>query len=173
MLYICNIKPPKHGQDGKAATPISPHHDRSKGGERSEGEDLTTPPGARRRSAPTRQAFGKPPAQAGIRPAPRPEHGRFPGQAALKKAAWGRTGECVPPQRCPRSITRAPPLERDVRNPGKKRTLTSLVKTKRRARLLSNHARMPENISSVNPGSAYPSQDYGNVSCAPHTPVWR
>jgi len=68
-----------------AATPISPHHDRSKGGERSEGEDLTTPPGARRRKRPTAAGLWQAPAQAGIRPEPRPEHGRFPGQAALRK----------------------------------------------------------------------------------------
>ncbi len=68
-----------------AATPISPHHDRSKGGEKSEGEDLTTPPGARRRKRPDAAGLWQAPAQAGIRPAPRPEHGRFPGQAALRK----------------------------------------------------------------------------------------
>ena len=68
-----------------AATPISPHHDRSKGGERSEGEDLTTPPGARRRKRPDAEGLWQATAQAGIRPAPRPEHGRFPGRAALRK----------------------------------------------------------------------------------------
>ncbi len=35
-----------------AATPISPHHDRCRGGEKSEGEDLTTPPGTHRRTRP-------------------------------------------------------------------------------------------------------------------------
>jgi len=68
-----------------AATPISPHHDRSRGGEKSEGEDLTTPPGARRRKRPTASGLWQAPAQAGRWPEPRPEHGRFPGQAALRK----------------------------------------------------------------------------------------
>lgn len=68
-----------------AATPISPHHDRSKGGEKSEGEDLTTPPGARRRKRPDAAGLWQAPAQAGRWPEPRPEHGRFPGQAALRK----------------------------------------------------------------------------------------
>ncbi len=68
-----------------AATPISPHHDRCKGGEISEGEDLTNPPGARRRKRPDAAGLWQAPAQAGRWPAPRPEHGRFPGQAALRK----------------------------------------------------------------------------------------
>ncbi len=53
-----------------AAIPISPHHDRSRGGEKSEGEDLTTPPGARRRKRPDAAGLWQAPAQAGIRPAP-------------------------------------------------------------------------------------------------------
>ncbi len=108
-----------------AATPISPHHDRSKGGERSEGEDLTTPPGARRRKRPTAAGLWQAPAQAGIRPEPRPEHGRFPGQAALRKPP-GTHRRTRPAPKMHRSITRTSPLERDVTNPGKKRTLTSL-----------------------------------------------
>ncbi len=108
-----------------AATPISPHHDRSKGGERSEGEDLTTPPGARRRKRPDAAGLWQAPAQAGRRPEPRPEHGRFPGQAALRKPP-GTHRRTRPAPKMHRSITRTSPLERDGTNPGKKRTLTSL-----------------------------------------------
>ena len=91
-----------------AATPISPHHDRSKGGERSEGEDLTTPPGARRRKRPTAAGLWQAPAQAGIRPEPRPEHGRFPGQAALRKPPGTHRRTCPAPKMPPEHHPHAP-----------------------------------------------------------------
>ena len=83
-----------------AATPISPHHDRSKGGERSEGEDLTTPPGARRRKRPDAAGLWQAPAQAGIWPAPagaRP----FPGTGSLKKAAGDAQANASRPKDAP------------------------------------------------------------------------
>ncbi len=156
-----------------AATPISPHHDRSKGGERSEGEDLTTPPGARRRKRPTAAGLWQAPAQAGRWPAPRPEHGRFPGQAALRKPPGThrrmRPAPKMPPEHHPRA-----PFGKGRQKSRQKENIDIVGKDKKDAPgFIQSHARMPETISSVNPGSAYPSQDYGNVSCAPHTPVWR
>ncbi len=172
MLYICNIKPPKHGQDGSGNTNKSAP--RPKQGRREiRREDLTTPPGARRRKRPDAAGLWQAPAQAGIRPAPRPEHGRFPGQAALRKPPGThrrmRPAPKMPPEHHPRA-----PFGKGRQKSRQKENIDIVGKDKKDAPgFIQSHARMPETISSVNPGSAYPSQDYGNVSCAPHTPVWR
>ncbi len=109
-----------------AATPISPHHDRSRGGEKSEGEE----------SAPQRRAFGKPPHKPVYGPRP-PGARPIPGTGSLKKAAWDAQANASRPKDAPGASparplwkgtsARTPPLERAVRNPGKKSTLTSLV----------------------------------------------
>ncbi len=129
MLYICNIKPPKHGQDGSGNTNKSAPRPEQGRREIRRGGPYN----------PSRGAPAKAPRRGGPLASPRtsrytararPEHGRFPGQAALRKPP-GTHRRTRPAPKMHRSITRTPPLERDVRNPGKKRTLTSLVKTKK------------------------------------------
>ena len=127
MLYICNIKPPGHGQDGSGDTnksaprPVQGRREIRRGG------PYKTLPGRAGESAPQRQAFGKPRTSRYTARA-RPEHGRFPGQAALRKPPGThrrtRPAPKMPPEHHPHA-----PLERDVRNPGKKSTLTSLEKS--------------------------------------------
>ena len=84
MLYICNIKPPGHGQDGSGDTnksaprPVQGRREIRRGGP----------------YKPSRGAPAKAPRRGGPLASPRtsrytararPEHGRFPGQAALRK----------------------------------------------------------------------------------------
>ena len=106
MLYICNIKPPDTAKMA-AATPISPHHDRSRGGERSEGEDLTTPPGARRRKRPDAAGLWQAPAQAGRWPAPA-RSAAVSGTGSLKKAAWDAQANASRPKDAPEHHPHAP-----------------------------------------------------------------
>ena len=84
MLYICNIKPPKHGQDGSGNTNKSAPRPKQGRREIRRGGPYKPSRGAPAK-APHRAGLWQAPAQAGIRPAPRQEHGRFPGQAALRK----------------------------------------------------------------------------------------
>ena len=90
-----------------AATPISPHHDRCKGGEKSEGEDLTTLPGRAGESAPTRRAFGKPPHKPVDGPRP-PGARPFPGTGSLKKAARDAQANASRPKDAPEHHPHAP-----------------------------------------------------------------
>ena len=83
-----------------AATPISPHHDRSKGGEKSEGEDLTTPPGRAGESARRGGPFGKPPHKPVYGPRP-PGARPFPGTGSLKKAAGDAQANASRPKDAP------------------------------------------------------------------------
>ncbi len=124
MLYICNIKPPKHGQDGSGNTNKSAPRPEQGRREIRRGGPYN----------PSRGAPAKAPRRGGPLASPRtsrytararPEHGRFPGQAALRKPP-GTHRRTRPAPKMHRSITRTSPLERDVTNPGKKRTLTSL-----------------------------------------------
>ena len=84
MLYICNVKPPGHGQDGSGDTnksaprPLQGRREIRRGGP----------------YKPSRGAPAKAPRRGGPLASPRtsrytararPEHGRFPGQAALRK----------------------------------------------------------------------------------------
>ena len=135
MLYICNVKPPGHGQDGSGDTnksaprPVQGRREIRRGGP----------------YKPSRGAPAKAPRRGGPLASPRtsrytararPEHGRFPGQAALRKPP-GTHRRTRPAPKMPRSITRTPPLERDCTNPGKKRTLTSLEKSTMACRIIA------------------------------------
>ncbi len=84
MLYICNIKPPKHGQDGSGNTNKSAPRPEQGRREIRRGGPYN----------PSRGAPAKAPRRGGPLASPRtsrytararPEHGRFPGQAALRK----------------------------------------------------------------------------------------
>ncbi len=90
-----------------AATPISPHHDRSRGGERSEGEDLTTPPGARRRKRPTASGLWQAPHKPVYGPRP-PGARPFPGTGSLKKAAGDAQANASRPKDAPEHHPHAP-----------------------------------------------------------------
>ena len=122
MLYICNIKPPKHGQDGSGNTNKSAPRPKQGRREIRRGGPYNPSRGAPRKR-PTAEAFGKPRTSRYTARAP-PGARPFPGTGSLKKPP-GRTGERVRPKDAP-GITRTSPLERDGTNPGKKRTLTSL-----------------------------------------------
>ena len=99
MLYICNIKPPKHGQDGSGNTNKSAPRP-EQGRRETEGEDLTTPPGRAGESAPTRRAFGKPPHKPVYGPRP-PGRRPFPGTGSLKKAARDAQANASRPKDAP------------------------------------------------------------------------
>lgn len=172
MLYICNIKPPKHGQDGSGNTNKSAPRPEQGRREIRRGGPYN----------PSRGAPAKAPRRGGPLASPRtsrytararPEHGRFPGQAALRKPPGThrrtRPAPKMPPEHHPHA-----PFGKGRQKSRQKENIDIVGKDKKDAPgFIQSHARMPETISSVNPGSAYPSQDYGNVSCAPHTPVWR
>ncbi len=124
MLYICNIKPPKHGQDGSGNTNKSAPRPEQGRREIRRGGPYN----------PSRGAPAKAPRRGGPLASPRTsrytararqEHGRFPGQAALRKPPGTHRRTRPAPKMHPEHHPHAP-LERDVRNPGKKRTLTSL-----------------------------------------------
>ncbi len=83
-----------------AATPISPHHDQCRGGEKSEGEDLTNPPGARRRKRPTASGLWQAPHKPVYGPRP-PGARPFPGTGSLKKAAWDAQANASRPKDAP------------------------------------------------------------------------
>ena len=126
MLYICNIKPPKHGQDGSGDTNKSaPRPEQGRREIRRGGP--YNPPGRAGESAPQRRAFGKPPHKPvdGPSPARKTAVSRT---GSLKKAAGDAQANASRPKDAPEHHPHAP-LERDGTNPGRKRTLTSLEKT--------------------------------------------
>ncbi len=172
MLYICNIKPPKHGQDGSGNTnksaprPEQGRREIRRGGpyNPSRGAPAKAPRRGRPLASPrtSRYTACAPP---GARP--------FPGTGSLKKAAWDAQANASRPKDAPEHHPHAP-FGKGRQKSRQKENIDIVGKDKKDAPgFIQSHARMPETISSVNPGSAYPSQDYGNVSCAPHTPVWR
>ena len=118
-----------------AATPISPHHDRCKGGEKSEGEDLTTLPGRAGESAPTRRAFGKPPHKPVYGPRP-PGARPFPGTGSLKKAAGDAQANASRPKDAPEHHPHAP-FGKGRHKSRQKRTLTSLEKSTMACRIIA------------------------------------
>ena len=83
-MYICNTKPPKHGQDGSGNTnksaprPEQGRREIRRGGpyNSSRGAPAKAPHSGRPLASPRTSRYT---ARA------RPEHGRFPGQAALRK----------------------------------------------------------------------------------------
>ncbi len=134
MLYICNVKPPGHGQDGSGDT----------------NKSAPRPVQGRREIRggpykPSRGAPAKAPRRGGPLASPRtsryaararPERRPFPGTGSLKKAAGDAQANASRPKDAPEHHPHAP-LERDGTNPGKKRTLTSLEKSTMACRIIA------------------------------------
>ena len=123
MLYICNIKPPGHGQDGSGNTnksaprPVQGRREIRRGG-------LITLPGARWRKRPDAAVLGKPPHKPVFGPRP-PGDGRFR-TGGLKKAAGDAQANASRPKDAP-GASSARPLWKGARQKSRqKRTLTSL-----------------------------------------------
>ncbi len=107
MLYICNIKPPGHGQDGSGDTNKSAPRPEQGRREIRRGGPYN----------PSRGAPAKAPHSVGPLASPRtsrytararPEHGRFPGTGSLKKAARDAQANASRPKDAPEHHPHAP-----------------------------------------------------------------
>ncbi len=100
MLYICNIKPPGHGQDGSGDTnksaprPVQGRREIRRGGpyKPSRGAPAKAPHSGRPLASPRTSRY-----TARARPGARP----FPGTGSLKKAAWDAQANASRPKDAP------------------------------------------------------------------------
>ena len=107
MLYICNIKPPKHGQDGSGNTNKSAPRPEQGRREIRRGGPYNPSRGAPAKAPPQRGAFGKPPHKPVDGPRP-PGARPFPGTGSLKKAARDAQANASRPKDAPEHHPHAP-----------------------------------------------------------------